>query len=23
MAADIELNFGGYELCRPEVTKTN
>jgi hypothetical protein len=23
MAADIELNFGGYDLCRPEVSKTN
>lgn len=23
MAADIELNFGGYDLCRPEVTKKN
>ncbi|HET9376618.1 MAG TPA: hypothetical protein VFO40_16715 [Chthoniobacterales bacterium] len=23
MAADIELNFGGYELRRPEVTKQN
>ena len=21
MAADIELNFGGYDLCRPEVSK--
>jgi hypothetical protein len=23
VSADIELNFGGYELCRPEATKTN
>jgi hypothetical protein len=23
MSADIELNFGGYELRRPEVTKKN
>jgi hypothetical protein len=21
MSADIELNFGGYDLCRPEVSK--
>jgi hypothetical protein len=23
MAADIELNFGGYDLCRPETTNKN
>jgi hypothetical protein len=23
MAADIELNFGGYDLCRPEASKKN
>jgi hypothetical protein len=21
MSADIELNFGGYDLCRPEVSR--
>lgn len=23
VVADIELNFGGYDLCRPQVTQKN